>query len=109
MTENRGLHDLVERAALRWPERPAVEDPATGARITYAELSALSDRVRDRLCHSGVGRGDRVGISLHKSIDDRRQPTAPGRASAGSSFFQEKPGDVIKGMLRIEMIQESVI
>lgn len=42
---------------------------AEGPRITYAELDRLSDRVRDRLVHLGVGSGDRVGLQLHKSID----------------------------------------
>jgi amino acid adenylation domain-containing protein len=37
--------------------------------IDYARLGRLSDRVRDRLVSWGVGRGDRTGIYLHKSVD----------------------------------------
>ena len=47
----------------------AVEDPTSGGQISYAQLAALTDRLRDRLAHMGVGRGDRVGVYLTKSID----------------------------------------
>jgi amino acid adenylation domain-containing protein len=55
-------------AAARFRDRTAVECPPDGT-ISYGELDALSDRVRDRLVASGVRRGDRVGIYLPKSID----------------------------------------
>src|SRR5687767_11401334 len=61
------LVDLLATAVARWPERIAVEDEK-GA-LTYREVDALSDRVRDRLRVLGVGPGHRVGIYLHKSID----------------------------------------
>ena len=48
--------------------RPAIEEPGKGL-ITYREICDLSDRLRDRLHHLGVGRGDRVGIYTGKSID----------------------------------------
>jgi len=47
----------------------AVREPGGAGRITYRELAALSDRVRDRLLRLGVRPGDRVGIYLAKSID----------------------------------------
>ncbi|MEX2114918.1 MAG: AMP-binding protein, partial [Pirellulales bacterium] len=59
---------LDDQAALR-PQHVAVEDPASGGAISYAELTRASDRLRDRLIHWGVRRGDRVGIYLTKSID----------------------------------------
>lgn len=68
MTMLRTLPARFSAAAARWPGRTAVECPPTGA-ITYAELDALSDRVRDRLVASGVRRGDRVGVYLPKSVD----------------------------------------
>jgi amino acid adenylation domain-containing protein len=46
----------------------AVQEPS-GAAMSYRELDALSDRLRDRLIALGVQRGDRVGIYLHKSAD----------------------------------------
>ncbi|HUF29966.1 MAG TPA: amino acid adenylation domain-containing protein [Gemmatimonadaceae bacterium] len=71
MTKTTAFDTLATRfaaAATRWPGRTAVEDPPTGA-VTYAELDALSDRVRDRLIANGVRRGDRVGVYMRKSID----------------------------------------
>jgi amino acid adenylation domain-containing protein len=62
------LHDLLARSAARFADRVAVREPG-GPAITYAGLDRLSDRVRDRLAALGVGRGDRVGIHLRKSID----------------------------------------
>lgn len=62
------LHDYLAGAAARRGAHPAVEE-AGGASISYAGLDALSDRVRDRLQAIGVRPGDRVGISVRKSID----------------------------------------
>lgn len=63
-----GLHQLLERAAERWPQNVAVQAPS-GATVSYAELTALSARVCDRLARLGAGAGERVGICLPKSID----------------------------------------
>ena len=62
------LHGLLRDAARRRPGHVAVESVPDGA-ITYGELDALSDRVRDHLRALGTGPGDRVGIYLPKSID----------------------------------------
>lgn len=62
------LHAMLDAVARKRGEHPAIEDPPDG-RITYRELAALSDRVRDRLIAMGVRRGDRVGIYVRKSID----------------------------------------
>jgi len=64
----RSIIDFLSASASRRPCHVAVEEPADGS-ITYAELDALSDRVRDRLRAMGVGRGDRVGVYMRKSID----------------------------------------
>jgi amino acid adenylation domain-containing protein len=63
-----GLADLLEGSARRFPSKQAVA-VALGPGITYAELSSLSDQLRDRLWHLGVRPGDRVGMRLRKSID----------------------------------------
>jgi amino acid adenylation domain-containing protein len=68
MEQTRCLHELLRSTAKAVPDRIAVEDLA-GSSITYGELDALSDRLRDRLRALGVRSGDRVGFYLRKSID----------------------------------------
>ena len=68
MTAPSGLHDYFVRSARRSPHPPAVIEPGVGS-ISYGELDALSDRLRDRFAALGVKKGDRVGLYLHKSID----------------------------------------
>lgn len=60
------LGQLLDRAALRWPDRPAVE-AEDGRTLTYAELDHAADRLDARLARYGIGRGDRVGLLLPKS------------------------------------------
>jgi amino acid adenylation domain-containing protein len=60
--------DFLVAAAARRPAHLAVEE-VNGAAITYAALHGLSDRVRDHLEGLGIGRGDRVGVCMRKSID----------------------------------------
>src|SRR5689334_10981142 len=68
MSTSYGLAGLLIESAKRTPDREAVGVPG-GATLTYRQLDALSDRLRDRLWHLGVRPGDRVGMRLHKSID----------------------------------------
>jgi amino acid adenylation domain-containing protein len=68
MSSATALHHWLDAAARRRPDHTALETPE-GGRISYRELAALSDRVRDRLRQLGVRPGDRVGISCPKSID----------------------------------------
>jgi acyl-CoA synthetase (AMP-forming)/AMP-acid ligase II len=67
----------------------AVVEPGQGS-ISYGELDALSDRLRDRLTQLGVGRGDRVGIYLRKSIDS--VATLLGAIKAGAAYVPVDPG-----------------
>lgn len=59
------LGDLLSASAARFAERTAVFD-ASGAH-SYGAIDALANRVARALAARGVGRGDRVGISLEKS------------------------------------------
>src|SRR5579883_1115275 len=62
------LSRLLERAAARRPDHPAVEDDQ-GRRLSYAELRRGADRVATRLSRWGTGRGDRVGLWLPKGLE----------------------------------------
>ena len=83
------LHEAFSASARRGPRSVAVVEPGKGS-ITYGELDALSDRLRDRLMHIGVGRGDRVGIYLRKSIDS--VATLLGALKAGAAYVPVDPG-----------------
>lgn len=65
----RSLIDFLRAAAQRRPAHVAVEEGASAQLLTYAELDALSDRVRDWLAAIGVQKGERVGVYARKSID----------------------------------------
>lgn len=62
------LHEYLEQSARRDPKRCAAVEASSGRQITYGELDALSDQVRDHLRRIGVRPADRVGICLPKSI-----------------------------------------
>jgi amino acid adenylation domain-containing protein len=61
------LHHYLRSAAVRHPDRIAVEDRERS--ITYAELDAQSSRLAHLLIERGVRRGDRVGFYLDKSLE----------------------------------------
>ena len=75
--------DFLSASVARRPAHVAVED-LPDASITYAGLDELSDRVRDRLLVLGVGMGDRVGVSMRKSID--AYATMLGAMKAGAAY-----------------------
>lgn len=62
------LGDLLERIAARHPERRAIEDEH-GRTLSYADLRRAADRLAARLARWGVGREDRVGLFLPKSLE----------------------------------------
>jgi amino acid adenylation domain-containing protein len=61
------LHRLLEDSARRNPDRIAVVEPGHSS-ISYGELNRLADAIHASLRRNGVGKGDRVGIHLRKSI-----------------------------------------
>jgi amino acid adenylation domain-containing protein len=83
------VHEYLERAASRFPERPAVEG-SEGQAVDYTGLDALSNRVRDRLRHEGVRKGDRVGVYLRKSVD--AVAAIFGILKAGAAYVPVDPG-----------------
>ena len=82
------LHVFLDGSAASHPDCTAVEN-SPGGEITYRDLAALSDRVRDWLVHQGVGRGDRVGIYLAKSID--AVAAIFGTLKAGAAYIPVDP------------------
>ncbi len=62
------LSRLLERAASRDASRVAVEDEQ-GRALTYGALNHQADRLATRLARWGIGRGDRVGLFLPKSLE----------------------------------------
>jgi amino acid adenylation domain-containing protein len=67
MSDVQSLDQFLNHSAQKRPDHLAVEEAEYA--ITYAELDALSDRVRNRLWQAGVRARDRVGVYMHKSID----------------------------------------
>ena len=61
------LHHLVLEQTARTPSACAVREGE--AQITYDALQQRSARLARRLRGLGIGRGDRVGIALPRSID----------------------------------------
>jgi long-chain acyl-CoA synthetase len=56
------LHALLEEAAQEYPDAPCTI--FKGAKISYREMSELTDRLAGGLAELGVKKGDRVGILL---------------------------------------------
>ena len=83
------LHDAFIVSAQQSPQAVAVVEPGQGS-ISYGQLDALSDRLRDRLTELGVSRGDRVGIYLRKSIAS--VATLLGALKAGAAYVPVDPG-----------------
>ncbi len=83
------LHKYLRDAADKWPDHVAVREAAGGS-ISYRELDALSDRLRDWLVQRGVRPGDRVGFWIRKSIDG--VATIFGALKAGAAYVPVDPG-----------------
>jgi amino acid adenylation domain-containing protein len=62
------MHEYLDDSARIHPDRIAIEEPGKG-NISYQDLKGLASHFSHLLRRLGVGRGDRVGIYLHKSID----------------------------------------
>ncbi len=61
------VHHYLEDAAVARPDHAAVVDGERS--LTYRELDARANQVANLLISLGVGKGDRVGIYLRKSLE----------------------------------------
>jgi amino acid adenylation domain-containing protein len=91
------LHHLLVESAARHPEREAVRIDGRG--LTYAELDALTNQVARALKASGVRRGDRVGIYVHKSFASII--SIFGILKAGGVYVPLDPGAPVKRLAYI--------
>jgi long-chain acyl-CoA synthetase len=57
------LASLLEESAQKYPEREAIVFPATGRRMTYAEVDLVANMVANLLVSKGIQPGDKVALS----------------------------------------------
>ncbi|HLM68833.1 MAG TPA: AMP-binding protein, partial [Longimicrobium sp.] len=82
------VHEVFAAQAARTPGALAVEDPRE--RWTYAELDAATDRIARALADAGVGVGDVVAITGHRSAALVR--ALIGTMKSGAAFLVLDPG-----------------
>ena len=63
MSATYNLATLLENSAQKYPEREAIVFPATGRRMTYAEVDAVANMVANLLVSKGIRPGDKVALS----------------------------------------------
>jgi long-chain acyl-CoA synthetase len=86
------LADLVEAAAARQGDHPALVDVATGTTLTWAELDAAVSAEARRLAAEGVGAGDRVVIRC--AAGPALAVAVLGTLRAGAAAVPVGPGDL---------------
>jgi long-chain acyl-CoA synthetase len=57
------LATLLETSAKSYPDREAIVFPATGRRMTYAEVDMVANMVANFLVSKGIQQGDKVALS----------------------------------------------
>ena len=63
MSAKYNLATLLEDSAQKYPDREAIVFPATGRRMTYAEVDAAANMVANLLVSKGIQPGDKVALS----------------------------------------------
>ncbi len=61
------VHDLIEAAARRRPEHPAIVSPA--GTMTYGELERRANGLARQLVAEGIGPGSRIGLEIERSAE----------------------------------------
>ncbi|MEW2165596.1 non-ribosomal peptide synthase/polyketide synthase [Streptomyces sp. NPDC007084] len=81
------LPALIEAAVDRWPEAPALADPAR--QLTFAETEAYANRLAHQLIARGAGPGHLVALLLPRSLDMVLAQLAV--AKTGAAFLPVDP------------------
>ncbi|WP_236790896.1 long-chain fatty acid--CoA ligase [Amycolatopsis sp. GM8] len=63
MSATFNLARLLDDSAGKYPEREAIVFPATGTRLTYAQVRAAANQVANLLVSRGIKHGDKVALS----------------------------------------------
>ncbi|MGW5572701.1 amino acid adenylation domain-containing protein [Nocardia thailandica] len=100
------LSDIIDRAATRFPDRPALRwfegGSVSGAmgELSYADAAARAHRLGRALIARGIGTGDRVAVGLTRSLDCAL--AIFGVAASGAAFVPvdpRYPADRVRHML----------
>ena len=81
------LQDLLQEAAARWPDRPAVISPEKS--VSWHELQAWSNRLSHRLRSAGVGRADPVVVAIERGAG--QVAAVQGVLGAGGAYVPVDP------------------
>src|SRR5260221_9324533 len=57
------LTELVQQAALRWPQLTALHFDATGETLTFSDLDRRTNAIANALIAHGIEKGDRVLVA----------------------------------------------
>ncbi|MBK5007778.1 class I adenylate-forming enzyme family protein [Pseudomonas sp. S32] len=63
------ISTLLDQAARKWPDAPALSDPGRGRRLTFLQLDQALTAFGQALERSGVGEGERVALLADAGID----------------------------------------
>ncbi len=81
------LHQCIDRSAERFPDQAAFRSGKLS--VTFAEASAITNQLASMLLELGLGKGDRVGICLHRNV--RSGLAVHGILKAGGAFVPLDP------------------
>jgi len=91
------LHQMIDEAALRRPEAPAIR--CDGATLSYEELTRQANGMARVLVGAGLQRGDRVAVLLGKGLN---VPVAfYGALAAGGVLVPIDPKSPVEQVIRI--------